>query len=118
MRTAIIFGAALLIWILGYVKVDFEEPKGPALYRAFLRPPPLIYLLCGQPSSSKIPRGVMAVQALFAQFQGFLCLILAILSFYAQGLELRLEPAVLVVGTILNYFLALRLYHLYPYKKE
>ena len=118
MRTAILFGAALIIWILGYVKVDFENPKGSAIYRAFLRPPPLVYLLCGRPSSSKIPSGVMAELALFVQFQGLLCLILALLSFFAQGLELRLEPIILVVGTVLNNFLALRLYHLYPYKKE
>lgn len=118
MRAWIWLGIALFLWIYGYVRVGFENPKGSTIAQAFVRPPTLIYYLAGLPRSPDIPRGVMAALALFVQFQAFLCLILAILSHYAEKLELRWGPPMLILGTVLNYFAMLALYHRYPYKKE
>jgi hypothetical protein len=86
-------------------------------YKAFVRPPFVIYLLCGLPKTPSIPSGVMTVMAITLQLQGILLFIYgATYRYWPQNIVL--QSFVLFIGTILFYLYGWILYKRHPYKVE
>jgi len=62
----------LFFWFVGYFQSGFSKEDGSEISKAFVQPPFLIYLLCGLPRASNVPKGVIALRSLMAQLQGIL----------------------------------------------
>jgi hypothetical protein len=66
----------IIFWVIGFKGVGFVEQQGFILGRVFLRPPTIIYLMCGLPEAPNIPSGVMSGAAIVSQLHGIVDLFL------------------------------------------
>lgn len=102
-------------WLAGFFRAGFAEKDGYKINRVFVRPPFLVYLLCGLPRASNIPRGVIALRSLMSQLLGILILMYGIISNYLPVRHLILEMVfMLLVGSGVIGF-CLLLYKRSPY---
>lgn len=111
-------GLGIFVWLIGFLKVGYFDEKGYLMKRTFLRPPFLIYLICGLPKARNIPSGVMAILALIAQLQGILLIVYGIIYWYWPNHNFTLHGIILFAGTILINIFAWKLYKRYPYKVQ
>jgi len=65
----------VFLWVIGFFRVGRTIEDGLLVNKTFVRPPFLIYLICGLPKSQNIPPGSMAIPSLFLQLHGLLLII-------------------------------------------
>jgi len=70
----------IIFWLIGFFRAGFRFLEGPPFLRSFIRPPFFIYLLCGLPKASNIPKGVISTGAALSQFWGILYVTYGIVS--------------------------------------
>ncbi len=97
-------GLGTFIWIVGFIKAVKIKEAGLPFDRALVRPPYLIYLVCGLPKSKKLPVGVMSVLSIVAQLIGLLWILYGIafpslkaLSLMAQGILLNCSMVLIII---------------------
>lgn len=71
------------LWLKGYKNAGYRPSRisAPAFIRVAIKPPYLLYALCGFPESAKYPKGVITAWAFSMQFLGVGLLVYTILSF-------------------------------------
>ncbi len=94
-------GLGILSWLSGFIRVGYIRRNGTLMQRTFVRPPFLIFLICGMPKSRAIPVGVMAIPALMLQLQGVLWTVYGLIYPYLQNRNLVLHGIVLFIGMVL-----------------
>ncbi|MBK9781906.1 MAG: hypothetical protein IPP55_17985 [Anaerolineales bacterium] len=70
----------IFFWLIGFFRAGFRFLEGPPFLRSFIRLPFLIYLLCGLPRASNLPKGVISTGAVLSQFWGILYVTYGIVS--------------------------------------
>jgi len=105
----------LFLWFVGYFRAGFLEEEGPLISKAFVRPPFLIYLLCGLPHASNIPKGVIALRSLMTQFQGILFFAYGITYKYLPNHDFNLHMTVMFFIVFAVLWFCWLLYKRYPY---
>lgn len=101
MWTKIWVGLGMFIWFIGFVNAGKTRKNMMPFERSFVRPPYLVYLLCGLPKAQNIPSGVMSVLSVIGQLNGLLWIIFGLVSPSLASLT----P--LTQGILLNIFMLL-----------
>lgn len=113
-----LIGAGIFIWILGFIRVGRVRENDMLVSRTFVRPPFFIYLLCGMPRARNIPKGIMAIPALFGQLQGLFWILCGLIFPYLPSQKLILQGSIFLIGMILIMVYVLTLYERRAYKVE
>ena len=110
-------GSGILFWVMGFVRVGHTNDREP-LGKAFLLPPQVIYLMCGQPHAANIPHGVMGFSALVGQLAGILFVLCGILFSFLLRNDFVAQIWILGIGSIVVLIIVYMLYQRYQYKVE
>lgn len=110
-------GLGILCWGFGFIRVGYVEETGPEINKAFVRPPFLFYLLCGCPTSSTIPKGVVALRSLMSQLGGILFCGYGIIYNYLPNKNLTLHMATMFFFANIIILLCWFLYKKFPFIK-
>ncbi len=105
----------ILCWVVGFIRAGLGNIRGSPKDSAFISPA-WIYLLCGQPRTQKLPRGVMWAAVAIVQLQGLLLLVLALTAYLAPRIDPLVQTFVMFIGTVVLCIAVFRLYKKYPYK--
>ena len=108
-------GFGIFLWVTGYFHAGFTEEDGAPISRAFIRPPSLIYFLCGKPTASNIPKGVLSLRSLISQTQGILFLIYGTGYRYLSDYKLSTQMIILSLVSFGIFLLCWLLYKRHPY---
>jgi len=111
-------GFGILFWLLGFLRAGYTRERGNLLNKVYVRPPQVIYLVCGLPKASNLPHGVMAVLALMVQLQGILFIVYGIICYFWRDRNFALDGFLLLIGTILICSFSWQLYKRDPYTVE
>ncbi len=109
---------AVLLWIVGFFRAGFAKANRLALDRAFVRPPVVIYTLCGRPRIQGVPKGVVSLSALLAQLQAIYLAACAIAFYAIRIVSATLQTFIVFLGTIVVCSMGFWLHSRYPYKPE
>jgi len=109
----IILGAFL--WFSGFFRAGSFEEKGPPISKAFVRPPFLIYLLCGRPKALNIPKGVVALRSLITQLQGILFVAYGLAYDFLPSHDFNFQMIIMFFAVIAIFLFCWLLYKRYPY---
>jgi hypothetical protein len=116
MKILIIIGFAF--WVIGYLRVGKIVDDGLLANKTYVRPPYLIYLLCGLPKAKNIPAGVMAIPSLFLQFQGMLLLLCGLIDLVQPKENLLLLGGFYILGTVFTMIYILGLFKKKSFKDD
>lgn len=105
-------------WCAGFFQAGFSDEKGQKISQVFVRPPFLIYLLCGLPKASNIPKGVIALRSLMSQLQGILFLSYGIIHAHLPNQNFNLHMVIMFILINIIYLFCWLLYKRYPYSIE
>jgi hypothetical protein len=98
----------VFLWVIGFFRVGRTIEDGLLVNKTFVRPPFLIYLICGLPKSQNIPPGSMAIPSLFLQLNGLLLVICGVIVvMVTQNIILVGGLYILGLVLIIIYILAL-----------
>lgn len=104
----------ILGWLIGFLRAGSLE-KGRLFGEAFVRPPFLVYLLCGFSRASNIPKGVVALRSLMSQLLGVVTILYGVASAYLVNRYLSLGMLFLALAGFGIVGFCLQLYKRYPY---
>ena|SRR5215203_5502121 len=113
-----LIGAGVFIWILGFIRVGRVRENDVLVNRTFVRPPFVIYLVCGMPRARNIPKGVMAIPSLFGQLQGLFWIFCGLIFPYLPSQKLIFQGSIFLIGIVLIMVYILKLYERRAYKVE
>jgi hypothetical protein len=116
MEILIIIGLAL--WVIGYFRVGKIVNDGLLVNKTYVRPPFIIYLLCGLPKAINIPAGIMAIPSLLLQLQGLLFLICGLIDLVQPDENLLLLGGFYILGTVFTIIYILDLCKNYSFKDD
>lgn len=111
-------GFGVFFWIIGYVRVGRVRENDLLVDRTFVRPPFVIYLVCGMPRARNIPKGVMAIPSLFGQLQGLFWILYGLIFHICQVKNLFVQGSIFLIGMVLTMVYVLTLYERRAYKVE
>jgi hypothetical protein len=102
-------------WLLGFFRAGFAREEGPLFVRSFIRPPFLIYLLCGFPRATNIPKGVIATGSVGSQLLGILLIAYSIVFNYPSNQNIFIHALILFILPSSILLLCWALYKRFPY---
>ena len=111
----ILIAIGAFLWVLGFFRVGRTIEDGLLVNKTFVRPPFLIYLICGLPKSQNIPPGTMAIPSLFLSLHGLLLIILGLISVLVIQ-NIILVGVMYLLGLVLIILYVLSLYKNHSYK--
>jgi hypothetical protein len=111
-------GLGALLWLFGFFRARYVDEKKSPIERSLVRPPFLVYLLCGLPKARNLPRGVMAMVSIIGQLQGISFIVYGMIYHYWPNQNFTLHGFLLFSGMILFFIYGWTLYKQHPYKTE
>ena len=100
----------IMAWALGFIRVGVVKKIDLEINKSFVRPPFLVYLICGMPRSRNIPKGVMAIPAVMLQLHGLFWIAYGVVSAYLPIQSLILQGTFVFSGIALIMVYGLKLY--------
>ena len=96
-------GLGIFYWVTGYTTVGRVDEQGFDFQKVFVRPPRALYILCGCPKTSKLPRGVMGLRSVACQLQGMVFGLYGVLYKLIGNRDFFLHTILIAFASILVY---------------